>query len=218
MKRFKGLFAFLAVCVLTLFPLLSNAAITYSVTTKHRGNMGDQAIVIAQIDLAGTYATNGFTLTPKDFGLSTINQVIIPDYAGYSFAWDRANAKVKVYSGGADSTPSGAITVTTHGDSAGTPEGTVSTVGITITVDTGSIVDTVGFDASGNFIAASTGGTINAVMSTAPVFTGTIMSEHSHANTAVFTGIASATGAAEEVDNGTSLAAVNTIEIVLMGR
>jgi hypothetical protein len=185
---------FLKVLVLTLFalvPMLAHATITYSPTIKMRGNIGDQAMVLAQLDLTGTYATNGFTLTPKDLGLSTINDVIIPNYSGYSFEWVRSTGKVKVTWANADYTPAGS--------------NTAQTLSVAYTSTTSGLVPLYVTDTSGTIAlyAVFTSDTSATRSITLPAQT--------------FTGTASAASAAEEVDNGTSLASLNTIEIIVMG-
>lgn len=191
MKKVSRILALVCACVFMLYPVLASAAVTYSVTIKKRSNVGDQAMTIAQIDLAGTYATDGFTLTPKSFGLSTINQVVIPNYSGYSFEWDRANGKVKVYSGTADFTPAGT--------------NAAQTVTVSYTASTSGMVPLY----IGNTAGAQT---------LYAVFTSDTSSARTIAIPAqTFTGTAVSAGASEEVDNGTSLASVNTIEIVVFG-
>lgn len=95
MKRIKRVI--LPIVALVFISSIAQATVSYTVTTKHRGNMGDQAIVIAQLDFSGTYTTDGFSLTPSSVGLSTINSVSFVNYSGYTFAWDRDNAKVKIF-------------------------------------------------------------------------------------------------------------------------
>ena len=131
--NFKRLIASLLTVAMLVWAVPSQAAITFvnSNTVGPYSVGGNSKMVTGKMDLSGTYATGGFSLSPSKFGLSVIQQVILQAEDGYSFFWDAANGKVMVFQGAAG-TPSGTVGST----SAGTPAGTVAAPTFTGTAST----------------------------------------------------------------------------------
>lgn len=84
---------------------------------------GDRRQSIGTVNL-GTYATNGIAVTAAQFGFHVLEDLIIEEAGGLTYAFDKDNMKVKAYRTGSF-TPNGSIAITPHSDSAGTPAGTI---------------------------------------------------------------------------------------------
>ena len=114
MKLISRLMLIAALVAGLVFPTTASAAITYSVNslTGPYSIGGQTKEVHAYLNLTGTYATGGFTLTPADFGLHHIQSVMVEGEDGYEFYWDGANGKVLAYQT-ATLTPTGTVAAPT---------------------------------------------------------------------------------------------------------
>lgn len=94
----QKLAAWAALLSIGLWSVPGEAAITFS-QSNVQGPFsigGHSKVYITQLNLAGTYATGGFAVTAADFGLSTIEQVVVQGEDGYEFYWNRATGKIMV--------------------------------------------------------------------------------------------------------------------------
>jgi len=65
---------------------------------------GKSKIAMAKLTLAGTYATNGFTINPKDFGMQYLQDFVADAGSGYVSYFDATNMKVVLYTAPAAAT------------------------------------------------------------------------------------------------------------------
>lgn len=65
---------------------------------------GHRYRVSGTIAFDSSYPVGGETLTPNDFGLSSIEDILVSNRNGYSFEFDKTNTKLKVFSGSPTST------------------------------------------------------------------------------------------------------------------
>jgi hypothetical protein len=68
-----------------------------TVTKETTGLAGNQYRIIGTIAFDSSYPTGGESLTAANVGLTTLNELELKETSGYTFQWDKANAKVKVY-------------------------------------------------------------------------------------------------------------------------
>ena len=160
--------------------------------------------VSGYLTLSGTYATGGFTFTPRTVGLSSVEEIVFSGEDGIVFVWNRSTAKVMAYnqaggtpSGSVAVTPhadsagaitvtphadsAGALTITPHSDTAGTPAGTVSQpsfAGTTFAASTVTVAD--------DDTAATNGTAIFIRVQDGQMGEGMIVSESSGGTTALF--------------------------------
>jgi len=59
--------------------------------------LGNKLDVLADIAFDSSYAIGGESVTANNVGLSTIERLIIEPCQGYTFEWDKTNAKIKVF-------------------------------------------------------------------------------------------------------------------------
>ena len=59
--------------------------------------LGNKLDVLADIAFDTSYAIGGESVTANNVGLSTIERLIIEPCQGYTFEWDKTNAKIKVF-------------------------------------------------------------------------------------------------------------------------
>ena len=89
-----------------LIAVLSWTAVAHATITFTNVNVvgpfsvgGNSKMVVGYMDLGGTYTTNGFSITPSQFGLSTLQQVIVEPTDAYSAVWLPATAKIYMKAG-----------------------------------------------------------------------------------------------------------------------
>lgn len=68
-----------------------------TVTIVKRSKYLNRKVTIADVALDNSYPTGGEAVTPSQFGLSSIDQVIIDGGNGYRPQFDYTNNKIKVY-------------------------------------------------------------------------------------------------------------------------
>src|SRR3989338_1715272 len=120
-------------------------AVTFTTSIVEKSSIGNEKRIVASLALSGTYATNGFSVTPSPFGLGLIQDIVFEEASGYLFNWDATNKKCKAFYPGKDVTPSGtngnesshthAVALdggATSSDSAGTPAGSVAAPTLTM--------------------------------------------------------------------------------------
>lgn len=69
---------------------------------------GNQREVTADIDFDTSYPTGGESVTADDFGLGTIENLVIESgvsNGGYVARWDDVNENIQMFEAGADGTP-----------------------------------------------------------------------------------------------------------------
>ncbi len=97
-----------------------------TISNLQRVSEGNKWKILGKLAFTGTYTTNGESLAPNSLGLNTIDNIFLQSEQGYSFEFDYANNKVKVFAGGSG---------TTGATSGGTPAGTNSTSAVTGTAE-----------------------------------------------------------------------------------
>lgn len=219
MKKIIGL---VAIGLLIAGQAMATITYTNTITTGPYADGGNSMKTIGELNLSGTYVTNGFTFTGDQCGVSHIQSVLIQGEDGYQFWYNGSTGKILAFQT-ATITPAGTVAITPHADSAGTPAGTnaSTTIAVTYTDTTSGMVPLYVTDTSGtiSFYAVFTTDTSATRSITVPAetFTGTAMSTHSHASTAAFTGTATTAAPLAEVTNGASLAGVDKITYICIG-
>ncbi len=83
-------------------------AIAISAATKDGGvilhGLGGYKARLVNITGDSSYPTNGSALTASDLGLSEIQAIFVAPAAGYTWAYDFTNSKLKSYTGSAETT------------------------------------------------------------------------------------------------------------------
>ena len=59
--------------------------------------VGDRKVVFFDADFDNSYPTGGESLTAADLGLNTVHSLFAEPAGGYSFEYDHANSKLKVF-------------------------------------------------------------------------------------------------------------------------
>jgi hypothetical protein len=180
MRKFKSLVS-MVVLALVLISSQAFATITYSVNsmTGPYSVGGQSKQVVGYLDLTGTYANGGFTLTPGSFGLSHLQSVLVEGEDGYMFFWNSSTGKVYAFQT-ATLTPTGTVASTFSGTGAtisptatsSTPtfSGTGATISPTaalaaqprVTIADGTTAYPVYFDTSSHTLYVEGGGYFNA--------------------------------------------------------
>lgn len=109
----KSLVAFV-VSLSILLGSTAQAAITFTLSNKTGPYAvgGNSSMVTGKMNLSGTYVTGGFTLNPRTFGFTVIQQVILQGEDGYDFFYDQANAKIMAFQGASGTNGTSAVTGT----------------------------------------------------------------------------------------------------------
>lgn len=61
--------------------------------------------VIADITFDATYPTGGYLVTPQQFGLQSLDFILLNNPGGYGYWYDNVNKKLKVLAGNANPMP-----------------------------------------------------------------------------------------------------------------
>lgn len=59
--------------------------------------LGNKLHVLADVAFDSSYAIGGESVTANNFGLSTIERLVVEPCQGYTFEWDKTNSKIKVF-------------------------------------------------------------------------------------------------------------------------
>lgn len=68
-----------------------------TITNLDWADWGSKRAVLADVAFDSSYAIGGESITAGDFGLETIQKLMIEPCQGYSFEWDDTNSKIKVF-------------------------------------------------------------------------------------------------------------------------
>ena len=188
-----------------LFTLICSqafATVTYT-TSEMTGPYsvgGKSKQVVGKMALTGTYATNGYTLSTKDFGMVNFQSVAVSADSGYVAYYNSVTGKVILYRTGAI-TP-GTITSTFTGTAATISPTAALSAAPTITLTSGTAGSAVTY--SGGAFYVSGGGTVTA-STPAVTVTG---AAYTPAGSVASSGAASAQSVLAEVTAGVTVTGV----------
>lgn len=196
MKKIIGLVAVMLLIASNAFAAIT---VTNTIVTGPYADGGNSVKTIGELNLAGTYATGGFTFSPDNCGVSHIQSLMVQGEDGYEFWFNPATGKVLVYQS-ATVTPAGTVSQPTF-------TGTPATIPTTVTLTSGTAGEQVWYSNGAFYV---TGGGSVALVSDNYTPAGTVSQP-------TFTGSATTAAPLAEVGAGTSLASVDKVSYSCIG-